>query len=117
MNLSFCRQLAAIILLVAVLLVPLTSLAHDLDSGVMKDTCACQLLHDGCTPDTSGQSSDGPCKDSGGCCDHEECCHESAEPPCATVMQVSPSALKLFRPYSAGAIPKVYLAIFVPPES
>jgi len=117
MTLSFCRQLAVIILLVAVLLVPLTSNAHDLESGVMKDSCACQLLQDGCTPDTSGQSSDDPCEDSGGCCNHEECCHDSMEQPHDSGLNIYPSPMQLFHPEPVKTFPKVYLAIFVPPES
>jgi len=117
MMLSFCRQLAAIILLVAVLLAPLNSIAHDLNSGAMKEACACQMLQDDCTHDGNGQPDDCPCAGSGDCCDHEECCHDSLEQSHDSGFNIYPPPMKLFHPEPARSFPEVYLAIFVPPES
>lgn len=117
MTASFCRQLIAIILLVTVLFAPLTSIAHDLNSGAMQDTCACQMLQDDCPHHGNGQPDDCPCDGTGDCCDHEECCHDSMEQPHDSGLNIYPSPIKLFHPEPDKEFPKIYLAIFVPPES
>lgn len=117
MTLTFCRQLTAIILMVTVLFAPLTSIAHDLKSGVMKKTCVCQMLQDDCPYDGNGQSEDCPCDDSGDCCDHEKCCHDSMEQAHVSGLNIHPSPIHVFHLETARTFPKVYLAIFVPPES
>jgi hypothetical protein len=117
MMVSFCKQLTAIILLMTVLFAPLTSIAHDLKSGVMKEACACQMLQDDCPHDGRGQSDECPCDGSGDCCAYEECCHDSLEQAHASGLNIHPSPIKLFHSDPARTFPKVYLAIFVPPES
>jgi len=116
MMISFCKQLTAIFLLVAVLFAPLNSIAHDLKSGELKETCACQMLQDDCHHDGKGQPDDCPCDGSGDCCDHEECCHDSMEQAHPSGLSVHPYPIQLFHLETARTFPKVYLAIFVPPE-
>lgn len=114
--LSFCRQLAVIVLLVAVFLAPLTSAAHSLDSGMTEDTCACHLLQNDCGHDSHNKHDEMPCDSSGDCCD-EDCCHDSAEPPFMDSMIVAALIQKQLYSYSSLIPTEVYLAIFVPPES
>lgn len=117
MLISFCKQLTTIVILVTVFFAPLTSMAHDLKSGAMKEACACQLLQDDGPGDSNGQSNDCPSDSSGDCCDHEECCHDFVEQAHASGLNIHPSPIQLFHSEPAGTFPKVYLAIFVPPES
>jgi len=115
---SFCKQLTVIILLVTVLIAPLTSIAHDLNSGAMKEPCVCQMLQGDCPHDGKGQSDgDCPCDGSGDCCDHEERCHDSMEQAHDSGLNIHPSPIRVFHLEPARTFPKVYLAIFVPPES
>lgn len=114
--LSFCRQLAVIVLLVAVFLAPLTLAAHSLDSGMTEDMCACHLLQNDCGHDKNDNHNEMPCDSSGDCCD-EDCCHDSAEPPSINAMIIGASNLQQFQKYAVLIPPEVYLAIFVPPES
>lgn len=112
---SLCRQLAVVILLVALFLAPLTSAAHSLETGMMEDTCACHLLQDD-RGHESNDSHDGiPCDSTDGCCD-EECCHDSAEPPFMDAVNIGAPIPNRFCPYTTQIPPEVYLAIFVPPE-
>lgn len=78
----------------------------------MEDVCACHLLQDGCD---HGSNEGGD--STGDCCDHEDCCHDPAEPPFIHVMIAGTALLKRFSLYSTQIPPEVYLAIFVPPES
>lgn len=118
MVMSFCRQLAAIILLVAVFLAPLTSTAHSLETGMTEDSCACQMVQNDCHHESNDkqEQDDMPCDSNGDCCD-EECCHDAAEPLSMTVVNSDISILKRFHHYPGLIPPKVYLSIFVPPES
>jgi hypothetical protein len=117
MLIPFCKQLTTIVLLVTVFFAPLTSIAHDLKSGAMKEACACQLLQDDGPGDGNGQSNDCPSDNSGNCCDHEECCHDSMEQAHDSGLNIHPSLTQVFYLKPVGTSPKVYLAIFVPPES
>ena len=117
MTVSFYRQLTAIILLVTVLFAPLASIAHDYKSGAMKEACVSQMLQDDCPLDDKGESDDCPCESSDDCCDHEECCHDIMEQAHASRLNIHQSPIKLFHLDPAITFPKVYLAIFVPPES
>lgn len=119
MALSFCRQLAGILLLVAVLLAPLTSVAHSFENVMMEDACSCHMLQNDCHHESNDnqEEDDMPCDSNGDCCDHEECCHDSAEPPFMHAIIADASVLKQFYPYPRQIPPKVYLDIFVPPES
>lgn len=117
--LSFCRQLAVTVLLIAVVLAPLTSDAHSLDSGMTEDTCICQLLQDDwadCGHENNDNHDELPCDSSGDCCD-EDCCHDSGEPPFMVSMIVAALIQQRSYVYSSLIPPEVYLAIFVPPES
>ncbi len=113
------QQLTALLLLVMVLLAPLISIAHDLKSGEMKAECACHLLHDDCRhdSDSNGFPNDCPYDGLGDCCDHEDCWEDALEPPCASGLTIYSDPSQVFQPYPARTLPKVYLAIFVPPES
>ena len=117
MTVSFYRQLTAIILLVTVFFAPLNSIAHDYKSGAMKATAACQMTQDECTHDGNEQTDNCPCDGSGECCDTEEICHDAMEQPHNSLLYISQSPMQLFRQEPAQIFPKVYLAIFVPPES
>lgn len=114
---SFYSQLTAMLLLVVVLLGPLNAIAHDLKSGAMKEVCACQMLQDDCPHDGNEQSDDCPCDGSGDCCDQEDCCHDSMEQAHDSGLNIYQSSMQLFHPEPARTFPKIYLAIFVPPES
>lgn len=116
MGFIFSRQLAAILLLVAVFLVPLTSAAHSLDTVMIEDTCVCHLLQDDSGHENSGNHGEMPCDSTDDCCD-EDCCHNVAEPPFMHAMIIGASIVKKFYQYSVQIPPEVYLAIFVPPES
>ncbi len=116
MMLSFCRQLAVVILLGAVFLTPLTSVAHSFENVMMEDACACHLLQNDCGQESNDNHDEIPCNTPGDCCD-EDCCHDFAEPPFLHTMITGASSLKRFYPYSTLIPPEVYLAIFVPPES
>jgi hypothetical protein len=117
MMISFFRQLTALLLLVTVLLVPLASLAHDLESGAMKAACAGQMLQDEETHDGTGPPVACPGAGPGDYCEHEECFEDALEPPCASGLTLYPAPMQVFHLNPARALPKVYLAIFVPPES
>jgi hypothetical protein len=117
MMISFFRQLTVILLLVTVLCAPFTSIAHDLKSGAMTAESTGQVLQNIGTHDGTGLPVDCPCDGSGDCCDHEECCEDALEPPCASELVIYPDLMQVFQPYSARALPEVYLAIFIPPES
>lgn len=112
------KQLTAVLIVVAVLLVPLHSVAHDVKSGTVQDLCVCQLLPADCSADQPGEQSDhSPGNNSGDCCDSEDCNPEASGPPAACKAVVYSSEKPLFYSDSSSHILPVYLAIFVPPES
>lgn len=112
------KQLIAFLIVVAVLLVPLHSVAHDLKSGTLQDLCVCHLLPADGSADRPGELSDhSPGNNSGDCCDSEDCNPEASGPPAACKTVVQPSGKQLFYSDSSYHIHPVYLAIFVPPES
>lgn len=109
------KQLMAFLLAVAVLLVPLHSVAQDVSSAT-QGACACQMMAADSNVDSSGQQPDQCPDDAGCCCDSEECGQEATEPPFACDVKANSSVKQLFSPDSHNHIPTVYLAIFVPPE-
>jgi hypothetical protein len=118
MSMSLRKQLTALLLIVAVLLVPINSFAHDVTSGASNDTYACQLFLTECGADERGEPSDHfPGNNADECCDNEECCPDGAEPPIFCALRVNISEKQLSQPLTNGRFPEVYLAIFVPPES
>lgn len=117
MMVSFCKQLIAVVLLATVLFAPLNSIAQDLNSGAMKEVCTYQMLQDNGSHDGNGQSDDCPCDGSGDCGDHEECCHDTMEHARASGVNIYLYPIQIFYLEPAKTFPKVYLAIFVPPES
>jgi len=110
MPLLILKRLMPFLLVVAILLVPLHSVAHYITSGTAQGTCVCAA-------DDSGQQSDQyPCDNSSDCCDSEECDQDATEPPIASVVEVNSSVNQMFSTDSHSHIPTVYLAIFVPPQ-
>jgi hypothetical protein len=117
MPLFMHKRLMAFLLVIAVLLVPLHSVAHYVASAAAQDTCACQRMTADGSVNNSGQQPDQcPGNNAGDCCDSEECGQEATEPPFACDVKVYSSVKQLFATYSHNQIPTVYLAIFVPPE-
>ena len=118
MNMSFCKQLTAFLLLVAVLLVPINSFAHDETSGALKDTCACKLLLADCGEDERGGQPDHyPDNGSDDCCDSDNGCPDTADSPILCDVKVYFSVKQLFNSNTNSPPPKVFLAIVVPPEN
>lgn len=117
MPLFIHKRLMVFLLVVAVLLVPLHSVAHDVTSAAAQCTCACQVVTADCSMNNSGQQS-GQCpgNNAGDCCDSEECGQEATEPPFACDVKVNSSVKQQFSTDYHSHIPTVYLAIFVPPE-
>lgn len=118
MNVSFCKQLTALLLLVAVLLVPINSFAHDVTSGAFKDTCACQLLPADCgTDERDAQPDHYPDNGADDCCDSDKGCPDTADSPILCDVKVIFSVKQLFDSTTKSYPPKVFLAIVVPPEN
>ena len=115
--LSFCRQIAAIVLLVVMFLLPLASVAQSFEVEGMGGGCVCHQLHDGWDHDSNEDHGEMPSGSTSDCCDHENCGHDSAEPPSMQTTLAGVSILNQFWPYSVQIPPEVYLSIFVPPES
>lgn len=112
------KRLMAFLLVVAVLLVPIHSVAHDVTPAAAQGACACKMVTADCSGDNSGQQSDQcPGNNAGDCCDSEECGQETMEPPFACDMKVNSSLKQRLPADTHSHIPTVYLAIFVPPES
>lgn len=105
------RQLTALLLLAAVLFLPMESMA--LDPVPAQDSCVCQLLP-GDLP--AGDSEEGEQGGAGDCCDSEERCSDAVE-SCAARLHLHIPAARLFYPNTRSFFPKVYLSIFVPPQS
>ena len=111
------KQLIALVIVVAVLLVPLHSVAHDVKTGAVQDFCACQLLpNDSSSGGPEEQTDHSPGNNNGDCCDSEDCNQEASEPPAACKSAILFSEKQLFYSDSSRHILSVYLAIFVPPE-
>ena len=118
LNLVFTyRRLSALLLLVTVLILPLDSLAHNLTSGQAQHSCACHSLD----ADSPADHSDGEPErhhdsGTGDCSDSEEHGHDAAEIFPFSLAPLVP-ARPLFHAGSGAYLPKVYLSIFVPPQS
>ena len=111
------KQLVIFLLVVAVLLVPLNSVARYVASGSAQGTCACRIVTIDCSAEDPGELPDHqPGTATGDCCDSEEGCHEATEPPAACDASANISEKQLFHSDPDRYIPTVYLAIFVPPE-
>lgn len=111
------KQLMVFLLVVAVFLAPLYSVAHDITSVAAPGACACQTVTTGGSLDNSGQHPEQcPGNDAGDCCDSEECGQEATELLSTCDVNVIYSVKQLFSTDSHNHIPAVYLAIFVPPE-
>lgn len=115
---SICRELTALLLLLAVLMLPLNSVARDLSPSATKDSCACQSLFNEPAADAN-QEQTAPCPGSntGDCCDSQERGSDAAAAPLLGASRTTISDRQLFHPSAAGFTPEVYLAIVVPPES
>jgi len=113
---TFQKQLTVFLLLAAVLLVPLNAFAHDLKSAAMKNSCACHLA-DHHPEERGGQSDHYPDSNGDDCCDCEECCPDATELSIFSGLNLHASVNQLFHPPANSFFPKVYLTIFVPPES
>lgn len=109
------RQLTALLLLAAVLILPIESVALDLVPA--QESCVCHVLP---VDLPAGDSEEGPQGQhdgsAGDCCDSEEHRHDVAE-TCASCLQPTISANLRFYPNTSNYLPKVYLSIFVPPQS
>jgi len=113
MRLFIHKRLMAFFLVVAVLLVPL----HSVASAAAQDTCACQMVASDDRVNNSGQQPDQcPGNNAGDCRDSEEYSQEATEAPFSCDVKVNSSVKQLVSPDSQNQIPTVYLAIFVPPE-
>jgi hypothetical protein len=112
---SLRKQLAAFLLLVAVLLAPLSSIAHDAASAAA-DTCACSLMLDDAGSCTLDRSDGGPEDGGQDCCDCEDHCTQAAELLFFGYLSVYIPDKQLFHPVTQVLIPEVYLAIVVPPQ-
>ena len=118
MIISFSEQLTAFLLLVAVLLAPINSFAHDVTSGAAQDACVCLLLSAECGTDERGdQPLHFPANNADEHCDNEDCCPDTAEPPVISTLRVNILVRQFSHPLINGLLPEVYLAIFVPPEN
>jgi len=110
------KYLPFIFLLVTMLLVSFNSFAHDVQSGAAKAECACHLIDHapverGSLPDHS------PDSQTDDCCDSEGSCPDATEPSSFCGLGVTVSVKQLFHPPANSFFPKVYLTIFVPPQS
>ena len=115
--LSTCRRLPALLLLLAVLILPLNSLARDLTSVPSQDSCACQLVLADSPADNSEGRPDRPHNSApGDSCDSEERSLDAAD-TFVSCLDLVISANRLFHPNTGSYLPMVYLSIFVPPES
>jgi len=114
MTFSLRKQLAAFLLLVAVLLAPLSSFAHDVASGAA-DTCACHLTSSDCGA-SEGDANGCPGDAGQGCCDCEDHCKQAAELWFPGNLSLCSTDKQLFPPVTQFLIAAVYLAIFVPPQ-
>ena len=115
MSTSQRTHLMVFLLLVTVLLAPFNSFAHDVTSGAA-DTCACHLMPADCA--TEEDQPEGSPGDTGPeCCDCEDHCQETAEPPVIGNLSLNLPEKQLFPSSADGRAPEVYLAIVVPPQN
>ena len=113
-----CREFTALLLLLALLMLPLDSVARDLSPTGAKDSCACQSLFNESAADANQEQTD-PCPGSntGDCCDSQERSPDAAAAPLQGASRTTISDRQLFHSGAAGFTPEVYPAIVVPPES
>ncbi len=117
MNRYPCRQLAALLVLGALLLAPFSSFSLELSKAEADDTSVCQMLPDDRTADERGeQSNHSPCENSDDSCDNEEPSSGSFDSLLFCSWKGIFAERHLFHPHTNGYTPKVFLAIFVPPE-
>lgn len=117
MTMFIYKQLMAFFLVLAVLLVPFSSVAYDMAPGIAQGSCTSLLMTACCSEDNSSQQPDQCPVDNGSdCCDSEGCGQDATEPPFACHVKVNSSVKQLFSTDAHSHIPTVYLAIFVPPE-
>jgi len=113
---TFHNNLTALFLLIAVLLAPLNSFAHEVTTGAAKVPCACHLT-DCSTDGKDSQPDNYPGSNGADCCDTEECCPDATEPPASCNLSTYIPVKQHFQPHTNGHFPRVYLTIFVPPEN
>jgi hypothetical protein len=110
------RYLTFIFLLVAMLLVSFKSFANEVKSAAAKSSCVCPLAEH--NPDESGSRPDHyPAGNGDDCCDCEGCCPDATEPASFCGLRVTVSLEQLSYLPAKSFFPKVYLTIFVPPQS
>ncbi len=118
MTMTLRKYLTVLLLLVAVLLIPLNSFAHEVTSGAATGPSVCCLLLTDCSTDERGEQPDHyPGNNADDCCDCVECCPDATEPAFFCGLRSNISAKQHFHPYTNGHSPEVILAIFVPPQS
>jgi hypothetical protein len=103
--------------LLALLILPVYSLAQETAPGAASASCACQPMAADCAAGDSGASPEqhsGGC--AGDCCGSEEFGSDSGEARPSRGLILKYSATFPFPPDSGTPSPKVYLSIFVPPE-
>lgn len=110
------KLLTVFVLLAAVLLVPLDSVAHDVKYEATKSSCSCHL-HDFSADEGSSQPDHSPDGQTDDCCDCEGCCPEATEPSLFCGLRITVSVTQFVHLSASSFFPKVYLTIFVPPES
>jgi len=110
------KYLTAIFLLVAMLLGAFNSFSHDVQAGEAMDECVCHLA-DHAPVERGGLPDHAPDSHNDNCCDCEGCCLDAAEPSTFCGLGVTVSVKQLFHPPANSFFPKVYLTIFVPPQS
>ena len=112
------KQFVLFLLVVAVLLVPLNSVAHYVASASVHGTSVCQMVTIGCSAEDAGELPDyhPGAATTGDCCDSEEDCQEATELPAACDARATISEKQLYHSDPNSYITTVYLAIFVPPE-
>jgi len=110
------KQLTILFLLVAVLLLAFNAFAQDAKSGATKSGCTCQMSN--FSADESGRTPDHcPASNPDNSCDCEGCCPDATEPSTFSGLRINVFAKLFFHPSPNIFFPKVYLTIFVPPES
>lgn len=110
------KQLTVFLLYAAMFLVPLNSFAHDLKSEATNGSCACQLA-DHNPEERNGQPDNCPTSNSDNFCDCEGCYPEATESSLFCGLQLNVFVAQLFHQPANSFFLKVYLTIFVPPES
>ena len=111
------KKLVSFLLLTLVLLLPLGSLAQAFAPSAPEE-CACAMPADAFVAGESGQQS-APATDNdcGDCCESEESESEIGEVRSPESVAGNLPASQIYHNTLTSFIPKVYLSIFVPPES